>query len=129
MPITVERLPNQPIFLVYYTGMVTAEDITGMFEASARLIAPQETIIYRINILQDGSSTLADILNSIRQTAQDMPGAVTDPRFFGLFVGFNPLVDVYKDLAQRNLGARNIPVFSTLAEAIQYVEARIAAGQ
>lgn len=126
MPITIERLPEKPIIMATYHGMITAEDIINLFRHSAALIQPDETTLYRVNLLEHGQSSLAEIIRVVQEIKPDQPGSILDKRFVGLFVGSNPLADLYKDLIQNNLGAANIPVFAKLEEAMIYIDARLA---
>lgn len=49
MPIHVERLPNRPVLLAQFTGKIIIKDIRQSFIDSDRLIADDETKVYRIS--------------------------------------------------------------------------------
>jgi hypothetical protein len=127
MPISVERLPDQPIIISTYSGRVTVGDMHYAFARSAALISPDETRVYRIVHIDNIDVTFADVLHFAQTASADLPGAFMDPRFSVLMVGHDQWTKLFLQfMGQKQFGGMTLPCFVTLAQALAYVQTEMA---
>jgi hypothetical protein len=123
MPITVERLPDQPILVATYTGQITLQDVKGMYEQSGRLAGDISGAVYRISDTREAKTSLLEILRIARVAADDMPGSTSDPRIHVIFVGTNEATRMMVDvLRQPQYVGKQFAIFRSMEEALASIE-------
>ena len=121
MPVTVERLPGQPIIILHYEGFLDLETVKSAFIQSAKIAAEIEGTIYRIADVRNADSNFVEIVNIIKASRANVQGNATDTKFQVIFVGQNQLIHLYTDVLKQ-LGAAPIPIFHTMEDAMQFIE-------
>jgi hypothetical protein len=126
MPLTVERLPGEPIVVARFTGKVTAELVHEMFAESARFADEIGDRVHRISDVSDIETTFSDLILILAEASHGQPGSPSDPRFQGTLVGANAWAKMYSDsLQQQQYGQLNIPVFDTFDAALAHIRSQI----
>ncbi len=126
MPFSVEQVPNQPIFVI-----TLSEPFDQAKEAPAsdwkfqELIATVQGTIYRVIDLTRWTIPFNDMINGLASDTRG--GAGADPRIHTVIVGSGEMVEFgVKAMKQRQYGAKEIPLFASLDEALAYVNAELA---
>jgi hypothetical protein len=120
MPATVEQLPDEPIILLTFSGVINAETVRDAFIESAALAEKIEGTVYRITDIRQGEANFRDVLGVVAQVRSRTPGSSSDPKIKGVFVGTHPLARLYADF-MRQMGIQT-PFFKTLEEALDYIQ-------
>jgi hypothetical protein len=124
MPVTVERLPNEPILIATLTGYVSIEDIREVYCRTARLIGDDPGVFYRITDAREATSEFTEMLKAIQVAAQGIPFATSGPRIVTTMVGTNEWITFYRN-ALLNRGV-NVAGFVDMETALESVRIRIA---
>ncbi len=123
MPVTTERIDGLPAVLATYDGLIKLDDIMEMFDDTARLVANVEGRYYRISDFRAAQSTFADIIQIMSQARSDKPGSTSDSNLTTIFVGSNEWgIMVRKFFEQAKAGAKDIPLVTTVEEAIEWIK-------
>lgn len=126
MPITVERLPNEPIIIATMTGKITADCIRDMYRFSAPIVDEIGGPVFRITDARVAESTFSDVVFILAEVAQEMPGSAKDPRVTPVLVGSNEWAKlVASSVGQQQYGKLNVPLYEEMDEALAYVRAQI----
>jgi hypothetical protein len=133
MPVTVERLPEQPIIVVVYTGRVTVGDVQSVFARSSNMLKPDDELMYRITCIEEIDVDFAEILHFAQSSTLETPGSSTDPRFRVVIVGHDKWTKLFVQfMSKKQFGGISIPCFHTREQAMEYVQRernRLAAGE
>jgi len=121
MPVTVERLPDQPIIVLHYEGFLDLETVKSAFVQSAAIATGIEGTVYRIADIRNADSNFVEVVNIVKASRANVQGNATNTKFQVIFVGQNQLAHLYAD-ALKHLGAAPIPVFHTMEDAMHYIE-------
>lgn len=121
MPVTVERIPNKPVIILHYSGLLDVDTVKSAFAQSLVLAAQIEGTIYRIADVSAANGSFQEVMGIIKAVRDGLPGNPLDARIRVVFVGNHQLVQYYTN-AVKNMGAAPMPVFHTLEDALQYVE-------
>ncbi len=121
MPVTVERLPDQPIIVLHYEGFLDLEIVKSAFIQSAKLATEIEGTVYRIADVNNADSNFVEIVKIIKASRANVQGNATDTKFQVIFVGKNQLIHLYTDTLKQ-LGAAPIPIFHTMDDAMHFIE-------
>jgi hypothetical protein len=121
MPVTVERLPGQPIIVLHYEGFLDLDTIKSAFMQSAKFAAEIEGTIYRIADVRNADSNFVEIVKIVKASRANVQGNATDTKFQVIFAGQNQLIHLYTD-ALKQLGAAPIPIFHTMEDAMQFID-------
>ena len=66
MPITVQRLPDEPFIVANCSGFLTREDFVGMFTQVNEMVQAMEGLIFRIADYRQAESSFMDILKTVQ---------------------------------------------------------------
>lgn len=125
MPVQVEKLPNEPIIILTYSGDVDAETIKSAFHQSVELMASMEGTVYRISDVRGfdlDPAAMLELFKLIADIRNDLAGSSADPRIHGVFVGDHELARLYAEImGQYAFGSTQIPFYETLDEALAYI--------
>src|SRR5215210_1124109 len=122
MPVKVEKLPDEPIIVLTYTGHMDVELVKSAFLQSAELAAHIEGPIYRISDVRQGEGDFVDVMKIIAEVRKGVRGSSADPRIKVVFVGSHHMARLYADFLQKQqYGAKMIPFFHTPEEALAYI--------
>ena len=127
MPVTIKRLPDQPIIIASYSGHITVGDVLSVFTRSAEIVKPSDNTIYRISHIENTEAEFADILHFAQTSASDVPGSSTDSRFHPVIVGHDKWIKLFVQfMSKKQFGGVVVPCFLTLSQALEYVQSDIA---
>ena len=87
MPITVQRLPDEPFIVANCSGFLTREDFVGMFTQVNEMVQTMEGLVFRIADYRQAESSFMDILKTVQEATKGMPGSTADPRIQTIWVG------------------------------------------
>jgi hypothetical protein len=123
MPVTVERLDDQPIILATFTGEIDVEMVKTMFQRSAEIQTEIGTPVYRITDVRAIETSLMNLLSIVREASQDVPGSPLDPHITGMFVGTNKWVRLFQSaLDEEEYGSISIPAFVSMEDALAHID-------
>lgn len=122
MPVSVERLANEPIVIAKLSGKITKEDIVHMFEASIDLTTDVEGRIYRITNVLDAETNFMEMVSIIREAGSGVRGSTSDPNVRVVFVGRSHWIDFTRQaLLQPQFGGVNLSLFTEMNDALDFV--------
>lgn len=120
MTFTVERLPNDPIIIITFSGAVNADMV-----AQATLHVEALLSEYRVNTVLVFDTTKAETdFKHILEILQETTGADPDEEavdftILTAFVGTSAMIKLYINAArQKQFGGQTFPLFATLEDAI-----------
>jgi hypothetical protein len=119
MPISVERLPGEPIIVAKLSGVITPELIVPFFEECTRLAETIEGRVYRISDVSQVQISYSDLMQVLASSI-GTPGSSLDPRFYVLMVGPHAWLQLYTDSLKQH-GSAFVPIFDSLDDALAYV--------
>ncbi len=129
MPVTVEKLPNEPIILCTYFEPAGPSDQPVLWEQLATAVGGLDGPIYRITDLSRIKITFGNMAVAIAQEAKDKrPGSAADPRIRSVLVATGTLIELAaKSITQEQYGRIGAPaLFTNLDEALNYCRSQIA---
>lgn len=122
MPVTVRRIPNEPILVAVLTGLVDVPIMEELFRRSAELMQEFDGPVYRITDVREADSNFAEMMGVIQGASKGQPGSTTDPRVHAVFVGNNQWVQMIRTaLHLKQFGGLNLPMFLTEEDALDYI--------
>jgi hypothetical protein len=128
MPVQITRMDGEPIVHCLVTGDVTAAEIAEMFARCAELADDVPGRVYRITEIRDITVRFYDVMIILKQMSDGRPGSTTDPRFFGVMVGTDEMVELVASSShQEQYGRMNVPLFCCLDDALDFVREKMAA--
>lgn len=126
MPVTVRRVPDEPIVIATMTGTVTLADTEKVFRRTDELRADMPPRIYRITDVTQATSTVAEIIRIVKAAADVKSSHTADPTLTVVFVGISQWSKLFTDaMGQDDFGMVDIPIFDTVDDALVYVRRRI----
>jgi hypothetical protein len=127
MPATVERLSDLPVIHVKYYDSISIEDVQNVFTNSQTQIRPDDGFMYRIIEFANVESNFGEILQIARFTATNAPNITSNAQYEVILVGHDRWTKLYIEMMhQKQFGARAIPCFVTLDQALDYVRNQLA---
>lgn len=127
MPVTVYRLPDEPILVATFTGEVNGDVIVEMYRRSVPLLTDKDTLVYRIADFRQATSNVLAVLSVLKAVIIGGPGSTRDPRIKPVLLGDNQWVRVGRDtLKHESFGGMELPVFDKMGAALQYIRVQIA---
>jgi hypothetical protein len=127
MPVTVERIPNEPIILAHLWGVVDVSCIREMYTQSAPILDEIGTHTYRITDARDVETTFSDLVQILGKTMAGEPGSTGDARITPILVGTNAWVKMLQEsLKQQQYGAKQLAMFETRDDAFAHARSLIA---
>jgi hypothetical protein len=88
VPVKVQKLPYEPVILVTFKGVITADDCVQLFEQCARLGESIRGHIYRVIDIRQAHGNVRALLEQVWQGRQ---GHSVDPRYVEALVGAAPI--------------------------------------
>ncbi|MFW5748989.1 MAG: hypothetical protein ACOCYT_05185 [Chloroflexota bacterium] len=126
MPVTIERLPDEPIILATVTGAMSVEDARVIFLRSAEIMEQIDGLAFRITDVRAIETEFAEVISMLKSASKGMPGSTSDPRLRVVMVGTHSLTKMFADaMKQQQFGGIAIPVFERLEDALTYVRYEI----
>ena len=123
MPITIERIPDEPIIVANCSGFLTKEDFVGMFTQVNDLMPAMEGTVYRIADYREANTSFMDILKTVQEASKGMPGSTTDPRIQTVWVGTTQWIALARNFfQQQQFGGLQVPAFHDMDTAFAYVK-------
>lgn len=122
MPVTIERVENEPIVISTFTGRIQAEDLAAFFTELEPIIDRMEGPIYLVSYIPFVEYSADDLVALLHLAKARYIEAQSNPTQTILFVGSSALVRIYKDaLTRPEFGGVSIPMFDTLDAALAYI--------
>src|SRR5450432_2958306 len=130
MPVTVERLPNEPILIATLSGNITGKDFKELYHLSTALIGTEPGMFYRISDVREAVSTFPEMLMAIQVAAQELPSSMTDERIHVTLVGTSTWINFARGVfAKRGITVTVFEEISTALESISWQIAHVNAHQ
>ena len=127
MPITVERLPDEPFIVANCSGFLTREDFVGMFIEVNAMVQTMDGLVFRIADYRLAESSFMDILKTVQEATKGMPGSTSDPRIQTIWVGTSQWIALARNFfQQQQFGTLHIPTFHNMEDAFAYARLEIA---
>jgi hypothetical protein len=124
VPATIERLKDLPVIHVKYYDSITIEDVQSVFANTQTQLRPDDTFIYRVIEFNNVESNFAEILHIAQFTATNAPNLTSNAQYEVILVGHDKWTKLYIQMMnQKQFGARAIPCFVMLDQALEYVRA------
>jgi len=126
MPITVERLPDEPILIAVFSGDTTIKEIRDMYHESAALMGNEHSIFYRISDLRT-STSMADfgsMVKMISAAAVELSVSTAEDRIEVTLIGKSGWISLGRDFFARR--GMTLSVFEDMETALESVRFRIA---
>lgn len=124
MPVRVERLPDEPILIATFTGLLTVPDFIELYHLSSALIGTEAGKFHRITDTREATSTFPEILKAIQAAAQELPSSSMDGQIEVTFVGTSTWVSFARDVfLSRGI---NMSAFAEMEMALESVRIRVA---
>lgn len=128
MPVTVEKLPGEPIIIATHTGETTAEEVAIMFARSAELMRGIDGTVYRITDVTGVTLSLPNLLGIVGEASRRGPGSPGDPRLRVHMVGTDAMAKLYVEFVKhRRNGGVQIPMHRTVDAALHAIRLQITA--
>ena len=124
MPVTVKKLPDEPILLVTVDGHLNAPMVRELYTKIGELTTDIPAPIYRITDVRKQEASFAEMMGIIKEATKDMQGTTSDPRIFNIFVGRNKMTQIARDVMQR-INPHNHPIMDTVEDALTYIRWRL----
>ena len=124
MSVTVYRIDNEPILIATFTGTIDAALMQSMYEQSAALISERE-IVFRVTDFRQITTSFEEVLRIFAAASADTPASTSDPRIRPVLLGDNQWSRIAQDVMARS-GGMQIPIFSSMGEAMQYIRVLLA---
>lgn len=125
MPVTVYRLPDEPVLIATFSGVIDRETLLTMYRRSDALLTEPQQQLYRISDFRHMETSIEEALRSLADLGMDMPGSPTDTRIRSVLLGSNKWSRIARDSVLRLHGIE-IPLFETMREARRYIRVQIA---
>lgn len=133
MPITYERLPDEPILIVATIGDLTVAGMQEIFARSAEIQREIGGVLYRITDntrLDVSAQDFINIIHLVQQAGKGTPGSSADPNIRAVLVADNRWSLLFREaLSQPQFGGVFLPIFETLEQALAYVRVQIRQSQ
>jgi len=124
MPVTVERVENEPVIIATIIGGLTEDIVLKIYSETAKLIenSPEEHF-FRIADVRESDSTFVDIMAVIaKMRDRNLPGSPADPRITLLFLGTNQWMDIaIRAMHRPQNGNLWIPVFKDFDSVWEFI--------
>lgn len=120
MAVSVEKLPDEPIFIVTVDGHLNAEMVRELYHEIGELTKDMLPPIYRITDVRKQETTFMDMMGIIKEATKDLPGTTSDDRITHLFVGREKFAMIARDVMRR-INPDNHPMLNTIEEALTYI--------
>ena len=126
MTTKIERLPNEPIVVVTWLEPVdVSKETPGKFVQVNALIDSDEKV-YVIDDLSQTKIDFSTLVSGMAAQRVKAPGSPSDPRVTTALVGSGFFVDlISKGAKQFQYGSLDIPVFSSLDDALANIREKI----
>jgi chromosome condensin MukBEF ATPase and DNA-binding subunit MukB len=126
MPVTVTRLPDEPIILAHIYDRMDLATIRSMFEQTAALAQEIEGPLFRITNFRDVDVSIREMANALVEANRCAPGSTRDPRVTPIMVaGRNRVRLLFDAMKRKEFGGREVLVFDTLDEALSYARSQV----
>ncbi len=126
MPVTVERLSNEPILVATLTGYVTVDDIREIYLQSKPLIGDASGTFYRITDVREANSNFLEMAKAIQLARQSGAASTSDNQIRVTFVGTTTWIEFARN-AMVNTGTATA-AFEDMETALESVRLLIKQG-
>lgn len=125
MPITYEKLPDEPIAILTYTNPFEHEAMGPHF-AQAAQDAEETAPLYVINDLSQLTVDFGAMMIGMRQASLGGPGTAADPRTRHVLVSTEDIMQAAAEaMKQDQYGGLEVPIFASLDDAFDYVRGKL----
>lgn len=127
MPVTVERVPKQPVVIAKLTGHLTVQDVLQMYNDSAQLLADVSANDHKYRITDVGrmESSFAEMVAILAEARKHSSFRTTDPNITAILVGENNewVKLVRESLKQPQYGGVDLALVGSREEAWDLIHA------
>ncbi|MBN1427042.1 MAG: hypothetical protein JXB07_01575 [Anaerolineae bacterium] len=127
MPAKIERLHNEPIITVVWTDPANVkQDMPESWKEVDRLIGQDESGVYCITDLRGLNMDIPSTIAGMALQRERRPGSSADPRIRSILVGSGIFLEIVTKGVRQVRGANaNLPLFSTMEDALAYAREQI----
>lgn len=123
MPVTVYKLPDEPIIIAAFTDDITPEVVNDAFHQTAVFLQDEATVLYRISDFRMVHTDGLHLLHLLRAAVTGAPGSSSDKHVKPVLLGVNH----WSQMTQAALrDTVTMPIFETMSAALDYVRGEIA---
>ncbi len=101
MPVSVQRLPDEPIIVATLVGEITLEDVKEVYKTTHELIGDEPGIFHRITDTTQATSNFMDMLQMIQVATQSMPSSTQAANIRVTFVGTTHWINFLRNAFQK----------------------------
>lgn len=126
MPVTITRLPNEPIVIVELRERMDLNSVRTMFKQTAEIARDMNQPVYRIANFLNVNVSIREMAAALAEGTKGGPGSPRDRQVpFVMVAGRNRIRFFFEMLRRKEYGGIEVPVFDTMDEALAYVRAQL----
>ena len=121
MPVTITRVPDEPIVVAHLYDRLDRATVRCMFEATAAIACECDGPVVRVENFHDVDVTFRQMATALVEANRLLPGSGRDPRVQSVVVaGRNRVRLLVNAMGRIEFGSRVVPVFDTLEEGLAH---------
>ena len=125
MPVTTEKLHDQPIIVSRLQGRFSAREADVLLHQCVDMADGIDGPVYHITDLTDAEISLLDMPVVVNTLRAEVPGSTADPRFINVFIGNARTSRLYADIFRKQI-SDGLPFFTDVDSALAYIGAQSA---
>ena len=124
MPVTIEKLPDEPIIVATIIGHFDVGMAREIFQKSADLAQGMVGHYYRVTDARQMDIGFGEMMRVIEEASRGEPGSTRDHSVSVVLVGTNDMLKLFSDMMKlRQYGATATPIFKSMEEALSHIRA------
>lgn len=127
MPVTWEKLPDEPVSIFTYSGQITSDTVTDAIQHNMKFAEAAGRKLYTIvDMSQIDVLQFPELMRIVAQVARAIIKEGEDPALMTILVGSHQTTKMYHNMLKAQ-GAPPMPIAQTIEEAREIVNVKIAA--
>jgi hypothetical protein len=124
MPVSVEKLPDEPIIVATVVGHFDVKMARELFQKSAEMAQGIDGHYYRVTDARQMDIGFGEMMKVIEEASRGDPGSTRDRNVSVVLVGTNDMLKLFADMMKlRQYGATPTPIFKSMDEALSHIRA------
>lgn len=120
MPVRVFRIPDEPILVASFDRVITSDILHQMYDLSAKLIAADDEVLYRITDFRHVTTSPLEVLQIYYASQSERVGSTSDSRIRPVLLGDNQWSRMASDMLWE-YAKMELPIFDSMSEAIAHI--------
>lgn len=120
MPVTTEKINDQPIIFSRLQGRISATEADTLMNQCVDVATGIDGPVYHITDLTEAEISLLDIPSVVEMLRANVPGSAVDSRFVKMFIGNARTSRLYADIFRKNI-RDSLPFFNNMDDALAYI--------